>query len=137
MIDLTVPSRPTRETTLLEIAYTMSLRSTCSRAHVGAVIAKDGRILSTGYNGAPAGLPHCDHFCDCSLAGFDGHHNDDCNYMRGCTTAVHAETNAIAFAARHGVGLEGAEMFTTHMPCVPCAQLIINAGLIRVFYNQP
>lgn len=96
-------------------------RGTCNRAKVGVVIARDGRILSTGYNGAPSGMPHCHH----SL-------NSD-----PCTTAVHAEANAIAFAARHGVALEGAELHTTLTPCQPCAQLIINAGIVRVISFQP
>jgi len=128
--------RPTRDKTLLMLADVMSRRSTCSRAQVGAIISIQGRVLSTGYNGAPAGMDHCNHDCDCSGAGSIGgvwsEHRDHCNSLKPCTISVHAEANAIAFAARHGVAVEGAEMHTTLSPCVSCAQLLINAGLIRV-----
>jgi len=112
--------RPTLDAVLLETAYVMSLRSTCSRAHVGVVVALDGRICATGYNGAPRGLPHCDH---------DAAPDD-----AGCRTAAHAEANAVAFAARHGVALDGATLYTTLSPCASCAMLIVNAGITRVIF---
>ena len=115
-------SRITRDDMLMAMAFTVSMRSTCSRLHVGAVIAYNGRVLTSGYNGTPAGMAHCDHSF-----------NED----KPCTTAVHAEANAIAFAARHGVATEGACLYTTHMPCYACAQLIINAGIVVVSYNIP
>lgn len=111
--------RPSREQTLMEVAELYAKRSTCSRANVGVVIAHEGRILGTGYNGGPAGMPHCDH----SL--------DPPDYS-GCRTSVHAEANAIAFAAKYGIRLSGAELYTTFSPCLSCAQLIINAGIIKV-----
>lgn len=113
--------RPPMDETLMAIASLMAERSTCQRAHVGAVIALEGRIITTGFNGAPAGLPHCDH---------------DDSFMPPCVNAVHAETNAIAFAAKHGLTIKDATIFTTHSPCIPCAQLIINAGIIRVVAGQ-
>lgn len=125
----------------MEVASIWAQRSTCSRAAVGVVIAVDGRIVSTGYNGAPRGLPHCDHTCDCNerllpIAGLeqdgDSPHEDYCASLKPCTNAVHAEANAIAFAAKHGMRLEGAELFTTFTPCQSCAQLIVNAGIVRV-----
>lgn len=141
--------RPTRDQTLITIAEAMSWRSTCSRSHVGVVIAREGRILSTGYNGAPAGLPHCDHSCDCGGLGSRanlGHqendpvdplvHYTDCNSEQPCRIAVHAEANAIAYAARYGMSVEGAELFTTLSPCVPCSMLIIQAGIKRVVYGK-
>jgi dCMP deaminase len=123
-------------------------RSTCSRSQVGVVIAApDNRILSTGYNGAPAGMPHCTHTCTCSyererqMAIINKQmftalgHEDGCHGQRACEVAVHAEANSIAWAARHGIWLEGSSMFTTLAPCLKCAQLIINAGILTVYYN--
>lgn len=113
--------RPTIHQVLLEAAETFAQRSTCSRLNVGAVIAKDSRIISTGYNGVPAGLPHCEH---------DG-------TEESCGKAVHAEANAIAFAARNGISTEGATLYVTHSPCLDCAKLIINAGISTVYYRTP
>lgn len=124
--------RPSRDYTLMKVALEFSRRSTCSRRQVGAVIARDGRILTTGYNGAPAGMPHCLHPCDCSEGGVATQHDPSCWSLKPCTEAVHAEANAIAYAARWGIALEGAEMHTTCTPCVPCSQIIINAGIVRV-----
>lgn len=113
------------ERVLLNVAQVMRLRGTCSRLQVGAVIARDGRILSSGYNGSPRGMTHC------------LHPPDDVSSARSasaptCALAVHAEANAVAFAARHGVALDGATLYTTHAPCVVCAQLAVNAGLVAV-----
>jgi dCMP deaminase len=119
--DLSVTNpRISRDRMMMKIAHAVAERSTCSRLHVGAVIARDSRAVSTGYNGNPAGMPHCQHV------------GDD-----PCKNAVHAEANAIAFAARHGAPTEGAEMFTTHQPCLKCAQLIVNSGIVRVVYDFP
>lgn len=114
-----VQVRPSSEEILMLVAQAMAFRSTCSRLNVGAVIALDRRILTTGYNGAPAGMHHCAH---------------PENEKGGCTNAVHAEANAIAFAARHGVSVAGATLFTTHSPCQACAHLIINSGIVEVMY---
>lgn len=111
--------RPTRAETLLEVAEVIAHRSTCSRLSVGAVVAREGRILTTGYNGAPAGMDHCRHTAD-----------------EPCPITVHAEANAIAFAARYGMSTDGAEMFITHAPCYTCAKLIINAGIVMVYYGE-
>lgn len=128
-------------------AIDWSMRSTCDRAHVGCVVSRDSRVLVTGYNGAPAGMPHCTHDCDCmqlmggmmTKEGTDWRtiHTATCNSQQPCLLVVHAEANAIAFAARHGAKLDGAEMHTTRMPCNACAQLIINAGIRRVAYLHP
>ncbi len=103
----------------LELAYWFGNHSTCRRLHVGTVLVLDRRIVSTGYNGAPAGLPHCTH--------------DD---MAPCERAVHAEANAIAFAAKNGVSTNGTVLYSTHAPCMACAQLIINAGIDKVIYGE-
>ena len=136
--------RPLRQFVLMQSAYLWAQRSTCSRLHVGCVMEREGRILVQGYNGAPAGLDHCDHACDCggmSRWGRTGtpttSHDRDCNTTKPCLRAVHAEQNAIAFAARHGVELEGASAWITNQPCMSCAQSMINAGIKEVFYFEP
>lgn len=112
---------------LMEMAHLMSLRGTCSRAQVGCVVARDGRVCATGYNGAPAGLEHCLHPPgELSV--------DQPSNAPACTWSIHAEANAVAFAARYGVALQDATLYTTMSPCVPCAQLAINAGITRVVY---
>lgn len=117
--------RPSVPETLMAIAQMWERRSTCSRNQVGAVIALDGRTLSSGYNGAPAGVMHCEH--ESYRAAADS---------AGCKIAIHAEANAIAYAARHGVRIELATLYTTLSPCYACAQLIIGAGLMRVVYHR-
>lgn len=116
--------RITRDQMFMAIANIVSFRSTCLRAKVGAVIVQDNRIVSTGYVGAPSGLPHClDVGCE---IGPDG----------GCIRTVHAEVNAIAFAARAGIKLEGSTLYVTMSPCLNCAKLIINAGIREVVYRD-
>lgn len=125
--------------TLLEMARVMAKRSTCARSQVGALFAIDGRILSSGYNGAPAGLPHCDHSCSSECGGdvhSPGSHDDECPKVAPCEVAVHAEANAVAFAAKNGVGLEGSTLFTTLSPCYKCTQLIINVGIVHVVIGK-
>lgn len=133
--------RPSREELLVEHAKLVATRSTCSRLQVGCVISREGRILVSGYNGAPARMPHCVHDCDCGFPGtggklFSWKHLSTCTSLTPCTIAVHAEANAIAYAARHGIKVEGGQLNTTHSPCTACAQLIINAGIHIVVYNE-
>jgi dCMP deaminase len=111
--------------TAMGIAETMAKRGTCDRLQVGAIIMRDNRVISTGYNGNVSGAEHCDHRWD---------HLD--LQEQGCRTAVHAEANAIVFAARHGVAVEGSDLWSTHQPCLGCANLIINAGIKRVFFRN-
>ena len=110
----------------MRMAETIALRGTCDRLQVGALVCQNGRVISTGYNGNVAGKAHCNH---------RGVGSDLSNVP--CTTAVHAETNALIFAARHGVAVEGADLWTTHEPCLACANLVINAGIYRVFFKMP
>jgi dCMP deaminase len=105
------------------IAHQAATRSTCARKHVGAVIVRDRTVLSTGYNGSLRGLPHCE---DVGCVVEDGH----------CVTTVHAEANAILQAARNGVSIAGAELYTTASPCWNCFKLIANAGISRIFYGE-
>lgn len=131
-------ARPSREDVLMKMAEAQAERGTCARAQVGVVVARDGRVLATGYNGAPAGLPHCDHSRDDqhALSGDRGTiatvYTDP-----GCRTAVHAEANAIAYAARYGMALDGSVLYTTYTPCLACAQLVINAGIREVRALKP
>lgn len=115
--------RISRDQMLMSIAEIVAQRSTCNRLQVGAVIAHQGRIISTGYAGAPSGLPHCS--------------PDVCNIDSPCTRTVHAEAGAIAYAARSGIRVEGATLYCTHSPCHACAQLIINSGIKIVYFKTP
>lgn len=138
--------RPPRDWVLMQSAGNWAERSTCSRAQVGAVISREGRILSSGYNGAPTGMPHCNHGCLCltpwpfDLGETDGRdlarHVEGCAANEPCSKAIHAEANAIIHAAKYGVGVDGAELHTTRMPCLNCAGMIINAGIRRVVYLE-
>jgi len=110
-------------TYFMNMARQASTRSTCARKNVGAVIVRDKTILSTGYNGSIRGMPHCDE------AGheMEGDH---------CVATIHAEANAIIQAARNGVNINGAEMYTTASPCWSCFKLIANAGIRRIYYGE-
>ena len=121
--------RPTLDQYFMEIAAVVAKRSTCLRNQVGAVLVRDKRILSTGYNGAPAGLEHCDSV-GCAREGVEsGTRHELCR-------AVHAEQNAIIQAALHGIGIEGAILYCTHQPCILCAKMMINARISRVVYAE-
>lgn len=111
----------------LEIATIVSKRSTCTRGSVGCVIVRDRRIVSTGYNGSPPGADHCLDV-GCEIAPEDSE--------LGCQRTIHAEANAIVFAARHGVPLDGASMYSTHSPCGKCAQLIVAAGITAFYWTK-
>ena len=107
----------------MEVARTVATRATCPRASVGAVLVRDHRILTTGYNGAPRHVAHCTEV-GCQMEG--GH----------CLRSTHAEANAIVQAALHGVQLEGATAYCTHQPCVGCAKLLISAGVTRIVFHD-
>lgn len=123
---------------LMSVAAVYAERSTCSRAAVGSLIVRDGRIMSTGYNGTPSGMPHCEHPCTCELPTdrrYDCPRHGTAPKYR-CKATVHAEANAIVFAARHGVATEGASLYTTMAPCVECSKLIVNAGIRHVICGE-
>lgn len=169
-------TRPTVDDVLMRCAFAWADRGTCTLAQVGAVIARDGRVLSSGYNGAPQGLAHCVHetyvvprvipdgsfppwvvvaaerltevdyvnLADVFTYGTTlRRDNDTYTVTRGgqpaptCQIAVHAEANAVAFAALNGVPLLGATLYTTLAPCLACAQLIVQAGIGRVVAARP
>jgi dCMP deaminase len=113
--------RPDWDSYFLKIAFAVSERSTCARAFVGCVLVRDKRILTTGFNGSPAGQPHCDEVGHLLV---DGH----------CVRTIHAETNAIIQAALHGVSTRGCTCYVTHFPCINCTKALINAGITRLVY---
>lgn len=156
-----VLERASRDEVLLEAAHVMAKRGTCDRAQVGAVFSVDGRIISTGYNGPPAGLPHCDHASEIPKVILGGESLEGMadtqwevqpgrvmempaeatfNFISGtsgCQIAGHAEENGIANAAKHGVVLNKAELHCTHAPCYACSRMIVSAGIKRVVFTTP
>jgi dCMP deaminase len=124
-------TRPSWETYFMDIARLVASRSTCRRRSVGAVIVKDKRILSTGYNGAPSGLSHClDIGClREKLKVASGQRHELC---RG----IHAEQNAIIQAAYHGFSIKTSMLYCTNLPCSICTKMIINAGIYRIYYQE-
>jgi dCMP deaminase len=107
----------------MDIARMVATRATCDRKHVGAVIVRDRSILSTGYNGALQGQPHCDEI---------GHMMEDGH----CVRTNHAEANAIIQAAKHGVSIDGGTIYTTASPCWPCFRLIAGSGLKCIVFGE-
>lgn len=110
------------------MAWTAAMRGTCNRLKVGAVIVRDNRPVSLGYNGTPAGHAHC---------------GPECNQDNPCTKTLHAESNAIEWATRDKCycstawcGAEGATMYVTDAPCLPCAHKTFNAGIKRVVFDR-
>lgn len=112
----------------MNLATDLALRSHCVKAQVGAVLAKDTRIISIGYNGPPAGTHNCDEEWPGTGCPRDA---------RGsCSLALHAEENAILYAVKNGANLEGATLYTTLSPCLPCARLIFSAGIKHVYFMK-
>lgn len=129
---MTAPRRrPGWDQYFMDIAKVAASRSNCSRRQVAAVLVRDKRIISTGYNGTPRGVRNC---CDggcprCSSDTPSGSHLTEC-------LCSHAEENAIVQAAYHGIMVKGATLYTTYSPCLLCAKMIINAGIVEVVYHQ-
>lgn len=115
--------RKSWEDYFLDIAEEVATRATCDRKHVGAVFVKDRNILCTGYNGSMRGMPHCD---DVGHIMENGH----------CIAVIHAEINAIAQAAKHGVALEGSDCYVTCSPCWNCFKTLVNSGVHRIYYRE-
>lgn len=112
----------------MKIAQIIAERSNCLGAHVGSIIVKDDRILSTGYNGTPKGYPNC---CDVW-----GHQITPEHYEWSKKYEIHAEQNAIIWAARKGISIDGADIYTTMRPCAQCTKLIIGSGIKNIYYNE-
>ena len=123
--------RPSWDDYFMEICHVVAKRSTCLRRHVGAVLVSNRRILATGYNGAPKGLPHCAELGGCYREKMGIPSGERQELCRG----LHAEQNAIIQAAIHGVKLEHVTAYCTIQPCVTCAKMLINADVRRIVYE--
>lgn len=142
--------RISRDQMFSQIVQVVAQRSTCLRSQVGALIVRDGRIISMGYNGPVSGMPECT-----EMPSFTELINDPVYQNRaiskviaeleadpplcegpGCTRSLHAETNAIAFAARAGVSVEGCTLYCSMSPCINCAKVIVNSGIREVKFLE-
>ncbi len=121
------PGRPAWDDYFLDIVGIVANRATCVRRRVGAALVRDRRILSTGYNGAPSGLRHC-----LEIGCLRERMNIPSGERHELCRGLHAEQNAIIQAALHGVGVNGATLYCTNHPCIICAKMIINAGVVRI-----
>ena len=119
--------KPTFDSIYMELAEKLSLRSHCTRAQVGAVLTKDTRIISIGYNGPPQGTHNCDE---------DFHEEGGCprDSKGSCSLALHAEQNAILYASKNGASIEGSTIYVTLSPCISCARIIYSMKIKRVIY---
>ncbi len=111
----------------MKIAEVVASMATCDRKHVGAVVVVNKTVVSTGFNGAPRGMPHCDDV---------GHELKEMGGRLSCVRTVHGEANALVQAARTGARVEGGTLYTTASPCYDCLKLIINAGIVRVVCKE-
>ena len=123
--------RPSWDEYFMDIVVLVSRRSTCLRRSVGSILVKDKRILATGYNGAPSNVKHCLEV-GCLREQLNIRSGERHELCRG----LHAEQNAIIQSALHGVSLKGATLYCTNHPCIICAKMIINAGIVRVLYRD-
>ena len=123
--------RPSWPEYFMAITKLVATRSTCLRRHVGAILIKDKRILASGYNGAPSGLRHCEEV-GCLRANSSVPSGERHELCRG----LHAEQNLIIQAACHGISIKDAILYCTNKPCVICTKMIINAGIIKIYYED-
>jgi dCMP deaminase len=127
----TTLSRPAWPEYFMAITQMVAKRSTCLRREVGAILVKDKRILATGYNGAPAGLKHCEEV-GCLRENTSVPSGTRHELCRG----LHAEQNVIIQAAYHGIAINGSTLYCTNKPCVICSKMIINAGIREILYGE-
>lgn len=118
--------KPDFDDIYMELAVNLATKSHCVKRHVGAVLAKDTRIISVGYNGPPAGTHNCD-----EEFGETGCSKDS---KGSCSLAIHAEHNAILYAVKNKTSVEGSTLYVTLSPCIACARIIFTMGITRVFY---
>ena len=115
----------------MQIAQLVATRSTCVRRQIGAVLVRDNYILSTGYNGAPAGYPHC-----LDVGCMRIRNNIESGERTEICMAVHSEANCIIQASNHGVSIQGATLYVTNHPCSYCSRMIANSGISRLVYKD-
>lgn len=120
--------RPSWDEYFMEVAHAVAKRATCDRGRSGCVIARDKQILVTGYVGSPKGLPHCDEIGHQMKATI----HEDGHQSQHCVRTAHSEQNAIVQAAKLGIAIDGATLYTKMTPCAVCAKMIINSGIKRV-----
>ena len=125
-------NRPSWDEYFMRICLDVASRATCVRRKVGAVIVKDKRILTTGYNGAPAGITHCT--ADTCLRTLN---NVPSGEKHELCRGLHAEQNAIIQAALHGVSINDAVIYITNQPCSICTKMLINSGIKKIIYKEP
>jgi dCMP deaminase len=113
----------------MEITQVVATRSTCLRRQVGALLVREKRILSSGYNGSPRGLAHC-----LQVGCLREEMNIPSGQRQELCRGLHAEQNAIVHAAYHGINIAGSVLYVTHQPCIICAKMIINAGITKVIF---
>ena len=123
--------RPSFVEYFMEITELVAKRSTCTRRAVGAVLVKDKRLLSTGYNGAPTGIRHCAE-TGCLREQMNVPSGERHELCRG----IHAEQNAIIQAAYYGISVKGSTLFCTNLPCSICAKMLINSGITTIYYKS-
>jgi dCMP deaminase len=125
--------RPSWDQYFMMITHQVADRSTCARAKVGAVIVRDKNILATGYNGAPAGLPHC---TEVGCLVYESR-TPSGEIEENCFRTIHAEINAIAQAAKNGASIRDGDIYITHTPCIHCFKVLINTGIRRILFEKP
>lgn len=124
--------RPSWHQYFMTITRQVAERSTCKRAKVGAVIVRDRNIVATGYNGSPAGLPHCTEVgCLIYSSRTPSGENEE-----NCYRTIHAEINAIAQAAKNGASIRDADIYITHTPCIHCFKVLLNTGIRGIYYER-
>jgi dCMP deaminase len=117
----------------MTITRQVAERSTCNRAKVGAVIVRDKNIIATGYNGSPAGMPHC---TEVGCLIYESK-NPNGETEENCFRTIHAEINAIAQAAKNGGTIKGGAIYVTHTPCIHCFKVLVNTGVKQIYYERP
>ena len=128
--DIALQQRPTWDEYFMLLTKLAAMRSTCLAFPVGAVIVKDKQVLATGYNGSPSGSVHC------TTQGYCYPDLSSCDVSKDFPSrAVHAEANAIAQAAKHGISTDGASIYVTLEPCISCLKLVVSAGIREVYYE--
>ena len=126
MLDLIYMSKPEFDDIFMELAVNLAKRSHCIKRHVGAVLSKDTRIISIGYNGPPSGTHNCDEEYPTTGCAVDS--------KGSCSLAIHAEQNAILYAVKNKATVEGSTLYVTLSPCLACARIIYSMGIEKVVY---